>query len=136
MISGEVQRKELGLRVIMACLYSWNCYGYYQAIYISSPFTALRGQSIPIITMLVSVLYFFCITVSQWEGTWQGAGVRDTSYKPAPLLSLERRGGRGAAQNRWWEKGSDVRRMVTQSILGWKWRHWRIVIFVVITVIL
>lgn len=130
MISGDIQRKEPGFRVIMACSSSLKLWRVLSSdVYFPSFY--FTGKSIPIITMLASLLCFFCITVSQWERTWNGAGMRaayekTTPFLPFPAANLnedpERRGDRGAAQNRLWEKESEMGRVVTRSRLGWKWK--------------
>lgn len=66
-ISQEIQRKELGLRmIIVRCLSLTLLWVLSSDLYFLS-FTSLTRLSIRVFTTRVSLLGYFCITVSQWE---------------------------------------------------------------------
>lgn len=140
-MSGEVQRKESGFRVITACSLSLKLFWVLSSNIYFLPFY-FTGWSIPVITVLVSLLCFFCVTVSHWKGSemMQGWGIHTVrSVLSFPFLRY--------SQYEWRPRGKRRQRSCQkQAMEESKWdgkkshqthpgmkmkRCWRFVIFIV-----
>lgn len=81
-------RKELGLKMIIACcLYLKLLCVLSSDLYFLS-FTSITRLSIIVFTTMASLLCYFCVTVSQWERIWNKAGMRETYYQTTFFLSF------------------------------------------------
>lgn len=132
-ISGKVQRKELGLQMIVACSLALKLLWVLSSDLYSLSFTSLTRLKYSSYHNVGESPLLFLHNSIPMRRNINDIETRETYYQTFSFLSFpgaslnddpEREGGRGAAKNRQWEKRiEEMRRTGTKSILGWKWEE-------------